>query len=1049
GSIRSTNTSSSAGGSNSSSSKITTGNSVGINGSYATESTKNASVGLNVGTSENVNFGYTDSFSAEINPEINVTPPQATGGIGGSLGGSLGGSTENSGSIDIGTSTDTNLKYESNDREAAQIAGSRTQSFGTEQSSNSSAYWDTSSSSNANWNTTDGYEASWEASNDSSVSNLISELISQKYGYTSTESRSENSSSTVTKGGEQVLTDEYEATVEYSVESISTITRGVERTYAENGYYRLVLAGTVHVFAIVGYDIATSSYFTYSYSVLDKGTYTYMDYSKDDPTFKDCENGIIPFEIPYYVHEFVSEITARSEGLVVDTTTGYITEYNCPFTFIPESDTRANVVIPEYVSIDNGDGTYSAVRVRGIAADVFSGNCDITGIVLPKYISEIPDNAFEGCTNLKTVIGYGIKTIGANAFKGCESLTTFVVDEYITDLGTNAFEGCPEIRAMAAKADVANAVLNSGAKKITLDLTKLSESFDNRKITVSDSTEYLALFGGGKTFTNLQIESNATETFISNITFVGNTDTPIKLSSNAITLGRVTVENAPGFALIIESANAEVRLLGNINLTSKSTNAVISKNVTLSKADSGVAGYMNVTGKYLVCGTITNEGMLTTSNGIEYIDEDTFNSMLTSSTVTFNANGGSVSDSSKTVYYGQYYGALPIPTRANYTFAGWYTEAEGGTQLNADSIVTALVNQTLYAHWTPNTFTVYFDANGGSVSPSSKALTFGNSLGSLPTPTRANYTFTGWHDANGNCVYDSTVPGSATNFTVYAYWTPNTFTLYYNANGGWVSTSSKTLTFGDSLGSLPTPTKDYCNFAGWHDANGNPVYDSTVPSSATDLTIYAYWVDKDIVYWASASDVPTDAQIVDRKYTYTQTYYTTSASSWLDGWTHYNTTSVWSDYGAWSGWSASPAYGSDSRLVETRYIEPVYKTVWHYSRCISATTGGSSTYSLGYYGEKNNQYITLDYQLEVTGSNSGHLRYGPYVGEYGTYYKNYWWNEQSEQVLVSEGYTEYRYCDRYLIYTYYFYRTENLETTSYPSGNDISNVQEWVCYRPK
>ena len=1041
----STAVSTSNGGSNSSSSKVTTSDSTGINGSYTQQSNKDTSVSIDVSASKS----HTDTSESNwnINGELKYTPPKETGGVGGGVSGggghTWGDEDTTGGSISAG------IDVTESDVKSATVSGYREKHVGTETSNNSSAYWDTSKSASSSWNTDNGYKNSSTVSIDQEISNIISQVIYDRYSYSSSSSRGENSSSTQSTSQNQTLTDEYSATIEYSTETQTTTTKTITFSSDAAGYYRLVTAGTMHVFAVVGYDFATNSYFTYTYSVLDEERHAYLDYSKDNANFNDCENAVLPFEIPYYVHEVISNVIARSEGLVVDPTTGYITEYNCPFAFIPESDTRANVVIPEYVSVDNGDGTYSAVRVRGIATDAFSGNCDITGIILPKYVSEIPEGAFEGCINLKTVIGYGITTIGANAFKGCENLTTFVIDEYITELGTNAFEGCPEIRAMAANSSVAEAILNSGAKKITLDLTKLSDSFDNRKIVVSDSTEYFSLFGGGKMFTNLQIESKAAETFISNITFVGNTDTPIKLNSDTITLGRVTVEEAPGFALIVESANAEVKLLGNINLSTKSTNAVISKDVTFSKMKAGTAGNMIVTGKYLVCGTITNEGMLTISNGIEYIDEDTFNSMLTSSTVTFNANSGSVSESSKTVYYGQYYGVLPTPTRANYTFAGWYTKAEGGTQITADSIVTVLVNQTLYAHWTPNTFTLYFDANGGSVSTSSKALTFGNSLGSLPTPTRANYTFAGWHDANGTRVYDSTVPGSATNFTVYAYWTPNTFNLYYNANGGYVSTSSKTLTFGNSFGSLPTPTRDYHNFIGWYDANGNRVYDYTVPNSATDLTIYAYWEAKGIVYWAKASDVPADAQIVDRKYTYTQTYYTTSSSSSLSGWTHYNTTSAWSDYGSWSGWSTSPAYGSDSRLVETRYIEPVYKTVWHYSRCISATTGGSSTYSLGYYGEKNNQYITLDYQLEVTGSNSGHLRYGPYVGDYGTYYKNYWWNEQSEQILVSEGYTEYRYCDRYLIYTYYFYRTENLESTSYPSGSNISNVQEWVCYRPK
>lgn len=102
-------------------------------------------------------------------------------------------------------------------------------------------------------------------------------------------------------------------------------------------------------------------------------------------------------------------------------------------------------------------------------------------------------------------------------------------------------------------------------------------------------------------------------------------------------------------------------------------------------------------------------------------------------TVNYNANGGSVSASGKTVsqtftnwntakngsgktylpgatysdnanltLYAQYsnpsVGTLPTPTRSGYTFDGWYTAKDGGTKVSESLKVTA--NITLYAHWT-------------------------------------------------------------------------------------------------------------------------------------------------------------------------------------------------------------------------------------------------------------------------------------------------------------------------------------------------------------
>lgn len=67
-------------------------------------------------------------------------------------------------------------------------------------------------------------------------------------------------------------------------------------------------------------------------------------------------------------------------------------------------------------------------------------------------------------------------------------------------------------------------------------------------------------------------------------------------------------------------------------------------------------------------------------------------------TVTFNANGGNCSEPSRTVNYNDAYDTLPVPTRDGFNFVGWFTEAEGGTQVSADT--KAVENCTIYAQWT-------------------------------------------------------------------------------------------------------------------------------------------------------------------------------------------------------------------------------------------------------------------------------------------------------------------------------------------------------------
>ncbi len=140
-------------------------------------------------------------------------------------------------------------------------------------------------------------------------------------------------------------------------------------------------------------------------------------------------------------------------------------------------------------------------------------------------------------------------------------------------------------------------------------------------------------------------------------------------------------------------------------------------------------------------------------------------------TVTFDANGGSCSTSSKTYTIGSTYGSLPTPTRTGYTFAGWYTSSSGGTQVTAGSTVSTATARTLYAQWTAGTQTVTFDANGGSCSTSSKTYTIGSTYGSLPAPTWSGHTFDGWYTSGGTKITASSTVGTSTSLTLYAHWT--------------------------------------------------------------------------------------------------------------------------------------------------------------------------------------------------------------------------------------------------------------------------------------
>ena len=158
-------------------------------------------------------------------------------------------------------------------------------------------------------------------------------------------------------------------------------------------------------------------------------------------------------------------------------------------------------------------------------------------------------------------------------------------------------------------------------------------------------------------------------------------------------------------------------------------------------------------------------------------------------TITFDANGGSVTPSSVTTKDGKLE-SLPTPTRGGYDFLGWYTEKDGGEKVITDTVFTK--DTTIYAHWQKQAaqeYTVTFNANGGSVSPAS-ATTKDGKLESLPTPTRGGYDFLGWYteETGGEKVTTDTVFTKDT--TIYAHWQKQTaqeYTVTLNANGGTIN----------------------------------------------------------------------------------------------------------------------------------------------------------------------------------------------------------------------------------------------------------------------
>lgn len=227
------------------------------------------------------------------------------------------------------------------------------------------------------------------------------------------------------------------------------------------------------------------------------------------------------------------------------------------------------------------------------------------------------------------------------------------------------------------------------------------------------------------------------------------------------------------------------------------------------------------------------------------------------------SNGGSYTPSQTEKVYQQWssstgtFSAITLPSAewTGYSFQGWATSSSAtSASLTGGASYTPSATTTLYAVWTANSYTITFNANGGTVSSSSATVTYGSTYGTLPTPTKNGYTFNGWYTASsgGTQVTSSTIVDTAGNHTLYAQWTAWTYTIAYNAGNsnatGSTATTSHTYKDGSTLAVSGFSLSGY-NQIGWGTAadgaasyglEGSAPY-SLVTANNQTINLYAIW----------------------------------------------------------------------------------------------------------------------------------------------------------------------------------------------------------------
>ena len=443
-------------------------------------------------------------------------------------------------------------------------------------------------------------------------------------------------------------------------------------------------------------------------------------------------------------------------------------------------------------SVTIGDG------VTSIGEWAFSGCTSLTSVTIPDSVKSIGSTAFYDCTALSSVtIGDGVTSIGGRAFEDCKSLTSVTIPDSVTSIGSSAFQYCTSLTSVT---------IGGGVTSIGRDA--FSGCTGLKDVYYNNTMDKWKKISGNSYVPSKDVEFHC-------------------IPSYYITYSANGGEDEPSLQMKAEGAS-----------------------IKISSQKPKRSGY-------------TFSGWSDNKNGgVVYEAGDTYEDdkditlyavwekIITYYTVKYNANGGTGAPSAQTKAEEESLKLSTVkPTRTGYNFKGWATNVIGDVVYDPGDKYKDDKDITLYAVWEKNvTYTVEYNANGGTGAPSAQEKTKGESLKlSAVKPTRTGYNFKGWAtNASGKVVYEA---GDAyeddKDITLYAVWDKNvTYTVKYNANGGTGAPSAQTKYQDVDLTlSSVIPEKTGYSFKGWATSvSGSVAYRAgSIYTANADVVLYALW----------------------------------------------------------------------------------------------------------------------------------------------------------------------------------------------------------------